>query len=612
MQWSYSSDRTIFKGRILSCIHCNFNPVCAHCFVPVSLIESSSNAFHHEECPFCSDVSRQRNHTKDPRIILNSAYKRILRNRGLSATNIIADELTEISTRFYTSDCGIMLSDTPESTPPISRNPTPVPSSNFLESSEIERERFPLPSIEEMGPHLLDAFTRHPITVLLLGLTGAGKSSTGCFLSDDGNAFSTGRSLESVTTELATKEYTYSFKSPIQNCGANVNRPYLKTSPSSVTSQRFLLIDCPGFMDTRGESITEEALEKLALVSPGGIDSIVVVVDGSQRFGEEAAASLNMVEQILGANCRDEQDGSMWDRVVFVFTREIGKDVSKRLVDLPEVHPLRIAVGKSKWRVWKTENHHWRAFKHADHPGEITCPPELFGVLPPNHWSEDAAEDREIIHQMIYSARSKVAGPLDPDVCRAVRKARESVGLEYNAMLENYAQEVRELEKRRRRGEITSQDYRQRLLDMQNCLSDRRKQMAKLEVEGMRKALETKHDLLRFAGKTSMVLLGAAGIAAASIAAAGAMTAAAPTVAAGGVGAWLWSRSRASSVISVADVAMAVGKRALRSSISSWMNRTSHTLTNEEKEDPSINSDKKIKLQEASTETEDDAVQTDD
>eukprot|EP00388_Colpodella_angusta_P020019 GDKJ01049979.1.p1 GENE.GDKJ01049979.1~~GDKJ01049979.1.p1 ORF type:complete len:676 (-),score=117.16 GDKJ01049979.1:113-2140(-) len=582
MQWTHSSDLRLFRGRILSCVDCGTEDVCAHCFVSVQYINTTSNSQHHEDCPYCSDVNMYRPSSDAPREILEKTYERILKSRSVISNGLMEKELAEISSRFYTSDCQNADTITPTTTPPPSHCST----------DENPVEQFPLPSPESMAPHLKDALARPAQTVLLLGLTGAGKSSTGCFLSNDPNAFVSGRSLESVTSELSVKEYTYKFKTPLSSKSSSVD-PHTQQQPSSssIASQRFLLVDCPGFMDTRGETVTEDALERLALLTPSGIDSILIVIDGSQRFGEEAITSLQMIAGLLSSNAKREGDGTLWDRVVICFTRETGRDVSKRLADLNDNHPLRVIVDQCKWRVWKTENHHWKAIKAFQQNKErndasccvsreksnVVCPSELEGVTPPPNWYENVEEDREIIHQLLVTSRLRVKGTLDPDVCRAVRKAREDVGLEYSDMLVKYEHELKDLEKRRRRGEISTEMYKKRLVDMQATLANHRKQMAKLEIEGMRKAMETRHELLRFAGKTSMVLVGAAGVAFASVAAVGALATAAPSIAAGGVGAWLWTKARGSTASTVADVALTVGRSVVRHSIMNWMRSSSNT-----------------------------------
>lgn len=433
-----------------------------------------------------------------------------------------------------------------------------------------------------------------PLTYLMLGLTGAGKSLTGSFLSDCPFAFDSSRSFHSVTSELKGLQYSYGVQK---------------------SSLPFLCIDSPGFLDTRGDTVTHDAMCHLARAAPHGLDAIVVVVDGSQRFTEESCQFLRQISTLFGEH--------VWEYCVFVFTRSCSNDIQKEIADLPEGHYLRTCCEKANWRVWKTENHQWLAqhlmqeqsndsqprkrivnnvalvkkghtarspSKEQQHlPHDVSQEHEkdeavefewkyvfddddnddalknkktttwenkqrLEGKMPkeyseltfesiPSSWLHRQNLDRLVIHQLLLKVKKNHPTGLDHHVFEAVREARRSLLEEYQQSFDGFVKEKKHLEKLYWTGKISKQDFDAHTQQIQQRHDSFKTNMQAMEIERTKHAIETKHQILRTAGRTSITLLGAAGVAAAVVAATSVVAAAAPSIAATGFGAWFLSRA---------------------------------------------------------------------
>ena len=130
--------------------------------------------------------------------------------------------------------------------------------------------------------------TGHKRSIFMIGITGAGKSTFCNFLANE-KIFEEGSGFASKTQTVSSSEFKFK-------------------------SEDVLIIDCPGFCDSkRPPEEMHEELCKVGVIAKDGTDAVAIVVNSMERFSDNHRNVLNQLE-CLG--------GSLWEHAFLVFTRE--------------------------------------------------------------------------------------------------------------------------------------------------------------------------------------------------------------------------------------------------------------------------------------------------
>ena len=131
-------------------------------------------------------------------------------------------------------------------------------------------------------------YTGYKRSIFMIGITGAGKSTFCNFLANK-KVFDEACGFASMTQKADAHKFSFN-------------------------EEDVLIIDCPGFCDSRRppEDISDE-LCKVGVIAKDGTDAVAIVVNSMERFSDNHRSVLNQLE-FLG--------GSLWEHAFLVFTRE--------------------------------------------------------------------------------------------------------------------------------------------------------------------------------------------------------------------------------------------------------------------------------------------------